>query len=250
MSAKISILQKPGIIVMNGSSFQTQIHQHNALQLIINLADLKETYEFMVKDKFIESSALLISANTPHKITSKTCLIVLIEAESHLADKLENRYLDRSDYYVFSTDMYNQFTKLLAKQKLEWPLVNKLLELLDKEVCLQRHIEPRIKKVLDWFDQIEQTADWESANLSTASTLATLSESRFLHLFTEQLGLPWRRYVLWRRLQAAVKYSLTGNNLTESAQQANFSDSAHFSRVFKSMFGISPSQVIKNIQWK
>jgi AraC-like DNA-binding protein len=35
--------------------------------------------------------------------------------------------------------------------------------------------------------------------------------------------------------------AIEGKTLTEAAYGAGFSDSAHFSRVFKAMFGIAPS---------
>ena len=68
--------------------------------------------------------------------------------------------------------------------------------------------------------------------------MACLSESRFSHLFTKETGLPFRTYVLWRRLMQAVERRAAGATLTEAAHQAGFSDSAHFSRTFLRMFGI------------
>ncbi len=68
-----------------------------------------------------------------------------------------------------------------------------------------------------------------------------LSLSRFLHWFTDTLGLPFRAYVRWLRLQAAVRTLAQGSNLTEAAHFAGFADSAHLSRTFVSAFGITPN---------
>ena len=54
----------------------------------------------------------------------------------------------------------------------------------------------------------------------------------------EETGLPFRTYVLWRRLMKAVEIRAAGESLTEAAHQAGFSDSAHFSRTFLRMFGV------------
>jgi AraC-like DNA-binding protein len=65
-------------------------------------------------------------------------------------------------------------------------------------------------------------------------------------MFVEQIGIPPRRYVLWRRLMTAFQFAVQGKSLTESAHSAGFSDSAHLSRTYKRMYGISFSECIKN----
>jgi AraC-like DNA-binding protein len=44
--------------------------------------------------------------------------------------------------------------------------------------------------------------------------------------------------MLWRRLMRALEAYADGQSLTESAHFAGFSDSAHFSRVFRRFFGL------------
>jgi AraC-like DNA-binding protein len=76
-----------------------------------------------------------------------------------------------------------------------------------------------------------------------------LSESRFIHLFKEQVGIPFRRYLLWLRLVEAIELVLDGVSLTTAAHTAGFADSAHLSRTFRRMFGITPSYILKNSQF-
>lgn len=72
-----------------------------------------------------------------------------------------------------------------------------------------------------------------------------LSEGRLTHLFTQQLGVPLRRYVSWLRLRHVVYlYMLTGS-LTAAAHEAGFADSAHLSRTFRSEFGLRPSALLR-----
>jgi AraC-like DNA-binding protein len=77
-----------------------------------------------------------------------------------------------------------------------------------------------------------------------AAGIACLSESRFSHLFVDQIGLPFRTYVLWRRLSSAVDRMASGASLTNAAHEAGFADSAHFSRTFLRMFGIPASVLL------
>jgi AraC-like DNA-binding protein len=76
---------------------------------------------------------------------------------------------------------------------------------------------------------------------AAAAAAAGLSPSRFQHLFTQQAGVPFRRYRGWQRLRMAIRTAATGGNLTTAAHSAGFADQAHFSRAFRSTFGAPPS---------
>jgi AraC-like DNA-binding protein len=81
----------------------------------------------------------------------------------------------------------------------------------------------------------------ESAELAALAQRAGLSPSRFLHLFKQATGVPFRRYRLWARMGAAVRSLVQGHPLTEAALAAGFSSSAHFSAAYREMFGLAPS---------
>jgi AraC-like DNA-binding protein len=72
-----------------------------------------------------------------------------------------------------------------------------------------------------------------------------LSGERFRHLFSERMGLPLRRFVLWRRLHLAVTRLQAGAGVTEAAHDAGFADAAHFGRTLKQNFGVSARQVLR-----
>jgi AraC family transcriptional regulator len=90
-----------------------------------------------------------------------------------------------------------------------------------------------------------------SRSLDGPITLATVakavhrSPSRLAHRFTAAIGVPLRRYVLWCRLRAAADAAMRGASLTEAAHLAGFADSAHLSRTFRAMFGVTPSLLFK-----
>lgn len=76
-----------------------------------------------------------------------------------------------------------------------------------------------------------------------------LSESRLTHVFSAELGLPFRAYVRWLRVQRAVELLAAGHSLTEVAHRAGFADSAHLTRVCRRMFGAPPS-LFSGIRWE
>jgi AraC-like DNA-binding protein len=69
-----------------------------------------------------------------------------------------------------------------------------------------------------------------------------------MHLFKSAAGVPLRRYVLWARIAAVVRAAIAGESLTQAALGAGFSSSAHFSAVFREMFGLSPSQLLRQVR--
>ena len=95
-------------------------------------------------------------------------------------------------------------------------------------------LDPRIRRIIDFAASHLEGA----VTLGAAARQAGLSASRARHLFVEQVGLPFRTYLLWLRITKAVGLYSGGSSLTEAAHEAGFSDSAHFSRTFRRMFGI------------
>jgi len=71
-----------------------------------------------------------------------------------------------------------------------------------------------------------------------------LSPSRFAHLFSEEVGLPFRRYLLWRKLTRAMQAFGRGVTLSAAAHEAGFADSAHLTRTWIQMFGITPTVMV------
>ena len=85
----------------------------------------------------------------------------------------------------------------------------------------------------------------DSIELSDLAARAYLSESRFRHLFKQETGLSIRQFILNTRAVEAVRLILQGNSITSSAHEAGFSDTAHLSRTFKGMYGLSLSSLYK-----
>lgn len=98
-------------------------------------------------------------------------------------------------------------------------------------------LDPRVARALEVIRQ----KDVRSMPLEEAARAVFLSPSRFAHLFKEEIGLPFRRYLLWRKLSRAMTEFGRGSNLTDAAYVAGFSDSAHLTHTWRQMFGISPS---------
>ncbi|MGB2818910.1 MAG: helix-turn-helix domain-containing protein [Burkholderiaceae bacterium] len=100
--------------------------------------------------------------------------------------------------------------------------------------------DARIAKVVL---EVERRPD-AFGRMREAAELASLSPSRFRARFDAEVGLPFRRYRMWRRMSSVMRSIAEGRNLTAAALEAGFSSSAHLSSSFKRMFGLSPSEII------
>ena len=104
----------------------------------------------------------------------------------------------------------------------------------------QRLIDPRVAAAARRIREDPATAT-SSRELAAE---AGLSESRFLHLFRDELGTSLRRYRLWVRLVHAGTAIAAGNNLTTAAVESGFASPSHLADRFKTTFGLSATQLL------
>ena len=108
----------------------------------------------------------------------------------------------------------------------------------------RRHIDLRVSRVVEalheHYDDLRPVAQ-------VASSVG-LSASRFQHLFTQEVGVPFRRYRAWRRMRAAITNVINGSNFTTAAYAAGFADQAHFAREFRRTFGAPASRGLSRVR--
>jgi AraC-like DNA-binding protein len=103
----------------------------------------------------------------------------------------------------------------------------------------KRALHPGVKRVLR---MLRDQPDCDTS-LAALAREADLSPGRFMHAFTESMGIALRPYLLWRKLQRATFAVVTGRPLAEAAAFGGFSDGAHMTRAFRRMFGLTPSEM-------
>jgi AraC-like DNA-binding protein len=82
----------------------------------------------------------------------------------------------------------------------------------------------------------------------SVAQIAQLSSSRFNHLFRQEMGVSYRSYRVWTQVRAAMLALSTQASLTDAALEAGFSDSSHFSNMFRTTFGMTPSSVVRPLR--
>lgn len=104
-----------------------------------------------------------------------------------------------------------------------------------------KELDARVVRALSSIDRLMPTG---VVRLSNAAKESGLSLGRFRHLFAEEVGMPFQRYILWRRMRVAFDSLGSGTSVTDAAHAAGFSDSAHFARTIKTMFGVRASDLL------
>lgn len=104
-----------------------------------------------------------------------------------------------------------------------------------------RGLDSRVTGVLDAIRSSEDLR----MSLDRAADLACLSPTRFAHLFKDQVGLPFSRYMLWRKLTRAMVAVASEPTIAAAAHAADFSDAAHLTRTFYQMVGMAPSALMR-----
>jgi AraC family transcriptional regulator len=107
-----------------------------------------------------------------------------------------------------------------------------------KEIT-QRDYSKRMDKVLDY---IQENLD-DDLSLIKLSSLACFSQYHFHRIFTGMVGESVKAYVRRLRLErAALKLKMTQSDITSIAFDSCFETHESFSRAFKGMFGVSPTE--------
>jgi len=104
-----------------------------------------------------------------------------------------------------------------------------------------RRLDARVTRVLAAIRE----ADDLRMSIEDTAAMVFLSPSRFAHLFKQQVGLPYRRYMLWRKLARALLLIGRERTIATAAHAADFADAAHLTRTFYQMFGMPPSIMMR-----
>jgi AraC-like DNA-binding protein len=225
-------------------------HMHHALQVIVNRDGL---FRLRIDESSIECGGVVISPDLPHQLlsSSDSQVHLFIDRESAVAEAIASRHLGEGQVKILGGALLKRLRgcidvpgNFLGSCGQANEVYRRLVtELGGYAKHAEVTVDPRIKAAVQLIQEKYLT---RKVYLAELARHACLSESHLMHMFTEQIGIPPRRYVLWRRLMTAFQFAIQGRSLTESADSAGFSDSAHLSRTFKRMYGITLSECTKN----
>lgn len=234
------------LVIFAGHNVTTKIHSHHALELIITF-DSNAIVE--VNNNAYEAKGLLLKQDIDHTTRAEGFMIFLcISPESTLGKRL-NLLLITEDILLVKLPVIEQIrlyiSELITHDHSESEIMEFLTRVLIEDIALvEKNYTPDLR-IVNVVKHILCNVN-QSIPFKDLVGIACLSESRLSHLFKKEIGIPVRKYILWCRLQQAIRHFLQGHTLTQAAHLAGFSDVSHFTRTFASTFGMSPSQILRN----
>lgn len=102
--------------------------------------------------------------------------------------------------------------------------------------------DKRLGKVLEQLFNAPQQA-W---NMDALAALAAMSRANFMRVFQQKIGMAPGKFLTQLRLQeAALLLNKTQKNILSVALEVGYQSEAHFSKAFKALYGMTPSQYRK-----
>jgi AraC-like DNA-binding protein len=196
----------------HGIAGDTSVHCHYPVQLIF--APSQPATVLLQDDVVLQGNHITIPSNVEHQMEKMDQVVDMVYVEPALMHEQINAPETMDEW--------------LARLKKARPISE------------DRRIGQAIELVENSLDQ--------KISLSQIAKAAGMSKSLFTDQFRLATGIPLRRYVLWRRLNLAVKAIGEGESATQAAHRAGFSDSAHFSRTMRETFGVSPSGSVQRLK--
>lgn len=218
-------------------------HTHFAMQLMVGLDD---DITMLGAAGATERAARgwLIGSDQPHVSRGEgLAVVILIDPLTVEGGRLTARLHGASAAPLSDVECEIVLNEFDAPRMGEWNVANaraaieRIVDRLAPDAAAVSAIDPRVRAVAD---RLLAESD-ENTSLAQLAAGAGLSESRLAHLFRRDVGLPMRQYRLALRMEKAVREVAQGRSLTDAAHAAGFSDSAHFSRTCRRMFGRAPS---------
>jgi AraC family transcriptional regulator len=221
----------------------TDFHAHHAIQITLSLGG---RFELRTETVQVAGNAI-VAPDKKHIFESEGRVAHLfVEPESEAGRAIAASHLGEAPLAPLPgesiADLVIQLAEAFQDSKTETAVLEGIGRALVARlagVSAATLLDPRVRRIIDYA---AAHLDGPIA-LPSAAKVAGLSPSRARHLFVEQTGLPFRTYLLWLRIMKAVGQFSQGVSLTEAAHQAGFADSAHFSRTFRRMFGISAASL-------
>jgi AraC-like DNA-binding protein len=230
-------------VLYSGPVLPTSMHAHHAHQVLLSPDGPVGLQSNEGEPE--HATAFVIPANVPHAIVTaaERCVIAFIDP-----DEREGRALGRMAPPIARAAAFQRSASRLSG--LAWPAFSTWHDadaltrtITHRLVGEHAPLEVRHPAVRRTLRELPARVKRGEVRLEAVALGSGVSASRLAHLFSAEVGIPMRPYVLWLRLRLAAAELSTGSSVTQAAHAAGFADGAHIARVWRRMFGISPSQM-------
>lgn len=242
------LLWRGGSLWIGRGGEPTDFHSHHAIQ--ITLAFPGGSMRLRRRGgRWVSYAAAVVAAHQLHCLDARDrqVAVIFVEPESRHGQFLRRRYggdgiaaLTAEALAAETRSLAKAFAARASDAELIALTRAAIAALCDESSADSATLDPRIERSVD----IVRGRLERAVPLREIAAAVHLSPERFRHLFLAETGVRFRAYVLWLRLEVSLAAYVSGRSLTDAAYAGGFADSAHLSRTFKKMFGITAASVL------
>jgi AraC-like DNA-binding protein len=239
-----------GVSAIFFSNCLTDVHSHNTMQIIV---DIQDHFRCRVgKNNWQTFKNLIIRENTPHQLdtTSSVQLIIYLDIATSPAREIRTRHLEGKDASAPELNLFDNIKPDELQQALLRPDPALLLSIISRLLrTLSGHSTiPKPDNRIITVERLLSSTAPADHRIDNLARQVHLSTSRLRSLFKQQTGVSLYKYILWARIRFAINRIMAGSPINDAAWEAGFTDNSHFHKMLVTMFGISPSQFIRDHQ--
>lgn len=236
-----------GSIWIGQSGEPADFHAHHAVQIALSLSDGGVRFRCHGED-WNTHTAAIIAANQLHAFAGLGNIVamVFVEPESRYGQVLQQRCCGEGIVSITAGTLDSEIAHLFACYQNtagDSTLVDAARAVIVRLASTGNVTGVALDKRIQRAIEVMRERIGGAVLLADIAEATCLSPDRFRHLFVEETGIRFRPYVLWLRIEIALAAYAASKSLTEASHAGGFADSAHFSRTFRSMFGIAPSSI-------
>ena len=216
-------------------------HRHMAAHIMISTGG---TMDIISTDGLIRCQGVMIPSGISHRVQTNgsPVLVFLYDSTTGISAQIQNVQDIPEDVCQRIIHRYRNFEE---QDRLDTygEFMRFVLDCLGLQAPACRINDARIHDALSYIHNHAA----EPITCKMVADVVYLSQSRFSHLFREQVGMTVPAYLIYRRLMAVYAQVIQGRSITQSALDAGFSSSGHFADVSRRVFGLSASEITRDL---
>ena len=237
-----------GLSAIFFSNCVTHVHSHNTLQILV---DIQSSFRCRIGNKdWISCKNLIIREEVPHQLDTagSVQLIIYLDVETTVGKAIRNQYLREKDAAEPDLDLFSIIKPDELQQVMLTPNPESLLRIVQQILQTLAGASSPVKpdQRVNTIEALIISAHPDDIHIPALAAKVHLSESRLRALFKAQTGVSLYKYILWSKIRFAINRIMNNTPVNEAAWEAGFTDNSHFHKMLVSMFGISPSQFLRD----
>lgn len=230
-------------ILIHTDGIQPEEHKHGAAHIMVSIDG---TMRVASRNVEYVCRGIVIPSGIYHEVDTfgKNVLVFLYDSTTTVSKQIKEIRSISEECCEAIVEVYLAFEQRCNAEDY-YGFENDVLAHLGFETSISSEIDERIVSVMKYI----RSRITEEISSEECAKNAHLSQSRFSHLFKEQVGMTFAAYVVYQRILYVYYEIFHGRSITEAALEAGFSSSSHFADVNRRVFGISASGIIKDLEF-